>query len=105
MFLTARIVSRVPQVVATLIVFSISAGVLGGILFYMDSAGPDVLAEMTEDIPIDMTLTFSYTFYSQNETTIEDVEQIVSSQEWIIETETVSRLEYYDWRQDDYREQ
>ncbi len=105
MFLTARIVSRAPQVAATLIVFSISAGVLGGILFYMDSAGPNVLAEMTEDIPIDMTLTFSYTFYSQNETTIEDVEQIVSSQEWIIETETVSRLEYYDWRQEDYREQ
>ncbi|MHA2070376.1 MAG: FtsX-like permease family protein [Candidatus Thorarchaeota archaeon] len=103
MFLAARIVSRAPQVVATLIVFSISAGVLGGILFYMDSAGPDVLAEMTEDIPVDMSLTFSYSFYNQNETTIDDVEQIVRSQEWIIDTETVSKLEYYDWRQEDYR--
>jgi ABC-type antimicrobial peptide transport system permease subunit len=103
MFLTSRIVSRAPQVVATLIVFSISAGVLGGILFYMDSAGPDVLAEMTEDIPVDMTLTFSFSFYNQNETTMEDVEQIVSSQDWVEDTETVSKLEYYDWRQEDYR--
>jgi ABC-type antimicrobial peptide transport system permease subunit len=87
-----------------LIVFSISAGVLGGILFYMDSAGPAVLAEMTEDIPVDMYLTFSYSFYNQNETTIADVEQIVSSQSWIEETETVSRFEFYDWRQDDWRD-
>jgi ABC-type lipoprotein release transport system permease subunit len=69
----------------------------------MDSAGPDVLAEMTEDIPVDMSLTFSSSFYNQNETTMDDVEQIVSSQEWIVDTETVSKLEYYDWRQEDYR--
>ncbi|MFW9911827.1 MAG: FtsX-like permease family protein [Candidatus Thorarchaeota archaeon] len=104
MFLAARMMSRAPQVAATLIVFSISAGVLGGILFYMDSAGPNVLAEMTEEIPVDMHLTFSYSFYQQNETTIADIEQIVASQEWIEVTETVSKLEYYDWRQEDYRD-
>ncbi|MFW9862396.1 MAG: ABC transporter permease [Candidatus Thorarchaeota archaeon] len=104
MFLAARMVSRAPQVAATLIVFSISAGVLGGILFYMDSAGPHVLAEMTEDIPVDMHLTFSYSFYQQNETTMADIEQIVTSQEWIEDTETVSKLEYYDWRQEDHRD-
>ncbi|MFW9968064.1 MAG: FtsX-like permease family protein [Candidatus Thorarchaeota archaeon] len=104
MFLSARLVSNAPQVAATLIVFSLSAGVLGGILFYMDSAGPDVLAEMTEDIPIDMYLTFSPSFYNQNETTTADVEEIVSSQEWIEEIETISKVEFYDWRQEDWRD-
>ncbi len=104
MFLIARMMSRAPQVAATLIVFSLSAGVLGGILFYMDSAGPQVIAEMTEDIPVDMYLTFSSAFYNQNETTIDDVEEIVKSQEWIEETETISKMEYYDWRQDDWRD-
>ena len=104
MFLTARLVSNAPQVAATLIVFSLSAGVLGGILFYMDSAGPDVLAEMTENIPVDMYLTFSPSFYNQNETTTADVEEIVSSQEWIEEIETISKVEFYDWRQEDWRD-
>ncbi|MFW9846652.1 MAG: ABC transporter permease, partial [Candidatus Thorarchaeota archaeon] len=52
---------------------------------------------MTENIPVDMYVSFSYTFYTQNETTVSDVEDIVRSQEGILDTETIATMEYWDW--------
>ena len=43
MFLFARLSARAPEVITTLLIFSLSSGVLGGILFYMDSTAPTVL--------------------------------------------------------------
>ena len=51
-FLVSRLASRSPQVLATLLMFSLSAGVLGGVLFYMDSTSSSVLDDMTQDIPV-----------------------------------------------------
>ena len=52
MFLFARLSARAPEVLTTLLIFSLSSGVLGGILFYMDSTAPSVLNDMTGDVPL-----------------------------------------------------
>jgi hypothetical protein len=93
LFLIARLLSRAPQVLTTLLVFSLSSGVLGGILFYIDSVGPDVLNDMMEDVPIHMQVHLSHNFYSQNETTIEDIEAIVADQESVLSTEVISVID------------
>ncbi|MBE0526418.1 MAG: hypothetical protein IH631_05710, partial [Candidatus Thorarchaeota archaeon] len=89
MFLFSRLSSRAPEVLTTLLIFALSSGVLGGILFYMDSTAPDVLDDMTSDIPIDMEVAFTTSFYGQNQTTIDDIEESVAQQEYIVATEQV----------------
>ena len=103
MFLFARLSARAPEVLTTLLIFSLSSGVLGGILFYMDSTAPTVLNDMTADVPIDMEVSFSYPFYFQNTTTTEDIRDIVESQEYVITTEPLTFVNIYDWYVEDYR--
>ena len=93
LFLIARLLSRAPQVLTTLLVFSLSSGVLGGILFYMDSVGPDVLDDMMDDVPIHMQIYFTNIFYNQNDTTIEYIQSIVTEQENVKSTEIVSIID------------
>ncbi|MFW9769594.1 MAG: hypothetical protein ACFFF9_04880 [Candidatus Thorarchaeota archaeon] len=107
MFLLSRLSARTPEMLATLLIFSLSSGVLGGILFYMDSTAPTVLEDMTAQVPIDMQVSFSYPFYSQNTsspsyTSIEDVRNIVDQQENVITTEIVSLAQFYDYEEEDY---
>jgi hypothetical protein len=103
MFLFARLSARAPEVLATLLIFSLSSGVLGGILFYMDSTAPSVLNDMTADVPIDMEVAFSNPFYFQNTTSIDDVREIVESQEYVVTTEPLTFVNIYDWFGEDYR--
>ncbi len=108
MFLFARLSARAPEVLTTLIIFSLSSGVLGGILFYMDSTAPTVLNDMTSDVPIDMEVSFSYPFYYQNftnpnSTTAEDIREVVESQDYVIATEPLTFVNFYDWYAEDYR--
>ncbi len=81
----------------TLLIFALSSGVLGGILFYMDSTSPDVLNDMTSDVPIDMQVTFSSPFYSQSNITIDDIEENVAQQDYVTTTEQVKFAEIYDY--------
>ncbi|MFQ5833537.1 MAG: FtsX-like permease family protein [Candidatus Thorarchaeota archaeon] len=104
MFLVSRLTSKAPQVAATILIFSLSAGVLGGILFYMDSAGPDVLGELTEDIPVDMYVSFRQSFYNQNQTSISDIEDVLKEESAVIHTETLAILEDYNWEEEDWRD-
>ncbi len=97
MFLFSRLSSRAPEVVITLLIFALSSGVLGGILFYMDSTAPDVLSDMTSDVPIDMQVTFTSPFYSQSNITIDDIEESVLQQDYITATEQVKFAEFYDY--------
>ena len=90
MYLVSRLISRSPQVLATLIMFSLSAGVLGGVLFYIDSTSSNVLEEMTENILIDMEVQCSSEFYRKNETTIGEIAAIVAEQELIESTEIIA---------------
>ncbi|MFW9832797.1 MAG: ABC transporter permease [Candidatus Thorarchaeota archaeon] len=103
MFLFARLSARAPEVLATLLIFSLSSGVLGGILFYMDSTAPTVLNDITSDVPIDMEVSLSYQFYSQNATTVGDIADIVEQQEYVITTESSTFVNIYDWSVEDYR--
>lgn len=105
MFLLSRLSARAPEVITTLIIFSLSSGVLGGILIYMDSASPDVLDDMTSNIPIDMQISFTSPFYTQNwtspdSTTMDDIEVSVSAQEFVISTARVVFAEVDDWDED-----
>ena len=102
MFLYSRLSTRTPEVLATLLIFSLSSGVLGGILFYMDSTAPTVLADMTSQVPIDMQVSFSYPFYFQDNTTVEDVRTIVDEQDYVVNTEIVTLAQFYDWSEEDY---
>ncbi|MHA2381279.1 MAG: hypothetical protein ACXACT_01825 [Candidatus Thorarchaeota archaeon] len=103
MFLFARLSARTPEVLATLLIFSLSSGVLGGILFYMDSTAPTVLEDMTSQVPIDMQVSFNHPFYFQNTTTAEDVRTIVDDQDNVITTEIVTLAQFYDYYEEDYR--
>ncbi len=106
MFLFSRLSARAPEVVTTLLIFALSSGVLGGILFYMDSTSPDVLNDMTSDVPIDMQVTFSSQFYSQTNVTIEDIEESVGQQDYVTTTEQVKFAEFYDYsvlEEEDFR--
>ncbi|MCK5238819.1 MAG: ABC transporter permease, partial [Candidatus Thorarchaeota archaeon] len=99
MFLKGRLISDAPQVLTTLLVFSLASGVLGGILFYMDSAGPSVLAEMTEDIPIHMEIEFTDSYYDQTEVTSADIVDIVEEQEGIANVEFIKWIDgsFHSW--------
>ncbi|TFH11336.1 MAG: ABC transporter permease [Candidatus Thorarchaeota archaeon] len=97
MFLFARLSSQAPVVLTTLIIFALSSGVLGGILFYMDSTAPDVLDDMTANVPIDMEIAFTTPFYSQNNITINDIEESVAQQDYVIATEQVKFAQVHDY--------
>jgi len=90
LFLFSRLSSSAPEVAITLIIFSLSSGVLGGVLFYMDSAAPNVLSDMTANVPIDMQVTFTSPFYAQNNLTINDVVENVAHQEYVTATQHVT---------------
>ncbi|MFX1602548.1 MAG: FtsX-like permease family protein [Promethearchaeota archaeon] len=96
--------SKAPQIAATILIFSLSAGVLGGILFYMDSASPYVLGELTQDIPVDMYVSFRPSFYNQNQTTVDDIDSVLGSQPAVLNTETLAILETYYWESEDWRD-
>ena len=97
MFLLSRLASHSPQVLATLLMFSLSAGVLGGVLFYMDSTSSNVLEEMTEDIPIDMEIRCTPEFYDSTTTSIEDIVGVVDEQDLVSDTEIVAFAEGWDY--------
>ena len=79
----SRLVSDAPQVLATLLIFSLSSGVLGGVLIYMDSAGPYVLTEMVQDAPIHMKVDFTDYFYKQDQVTSTDIIEMIEFQDGI----------------------
>ncbi|MDF1540576.1 MAG: hypothetical protein P1Q69_16890, partial [Candidatus Thorarchaeota archaeon] len=106
MFLMTRMMSKAPQVLTTFLIFSLSAGVLGGILFYIDSAGPSVLDDLTSDLTYDMEVSLSNSFYRQNTTSLYSIESLLNSQEEITNIERLSIIESYEhqWEYyDDHR--
>ncbi|MFW9980205.1 MAG: hypothetical protein ACFFEJ_19130, partial [Candidatus Thorarchaeota archaeon] len=99
MFLFSRLMSKRPQLLATFLIFSLSAGVLGGILFYLETSSPDVLADLTQDIDVDMEISMTSSFYRQNTTDIEDIEGLMDFEE-IESVEPISVIDTYlrdDW--------
>jgi ABC-type lipoprotein release transport system permease subunit len=89
MFLRGRIAFAAPRVFTTLLIFSLSAGVLGGILIYFDSAGPLILNEMSEGSYYDMKVELSTNFHIQDEISIEDVLQAINNQSGVSSAEHI----------------
>jgi len=96
MFLSSRITSQAPEIIVAFLVFSLSSGVVGGVLLYLDSSGPEVLSEMSEEVVIDMQVSFRSSFYDQNETTIESHRSLVLEQDYVSDAEIVSYIEIND---------
>jgi len=74
----------------------------------MDSAAPDVLNDMTSDVPIDMQVSFTSPFYAQNwsdpsSMTLEEIESSVASEDYVTATEIVTFAQVHDWQEEDYR--
>jgi len=97
MFLLSRLRAGAPQVLLSLIVFSMASGVLGGIIFYVDNSTSQVLDEATQDVPIDLAVEIQLSFYSQSNMSLDDAVQVVASQDLVDAATSMFRLEYYDW--------
>ncbi|NHJ13559.1 MAG: FtsX-like permease family protein [Candidatus Thorarchaeota archaeon] len=96
MFLISRIKSKAPQTFTTLLVFALAAGVLGGVLIYVDTSGPQVLEEITGEFEIDMQLVCNPAFYTDNEFSLSEIEEIVQEQEGVGQAAQITVLEIYD---------
>lgn len=96
MFLSSRITAGAPEILVAFLVFSLSSGVVGGVLLYLDSAGPEVLSEMSDQVLIDMQISFHQSFYEQNETTVESHKQLVRDQNYVSNAECITYLEIND---------
>ncbi|MBD3407152.1 MAG: FtsX-like permease family protein [Candidatus Lokiarchaeota archaeon] len=103
MFLGSRISSRYPEITLTIVIFALSAGILGGILFYIDSIGPTVFEDMLEDSPNHMQIRLTQYYYAHPDITIEEIHSTVQEQSDIESTTDVLILEGF-YFSDDYRE-
>jgi len=96
MYLSSRIRSSAPEILVAFLIFSLSSGVVGGVILYLDSIGPDVLSEMSQEVPVDMQVNFHSSFYEQNETTVESHRDLILEQEYVSGAESVSFIEVND---------
>lgn len=103
MYLFARLSSRAPQVFAALIVFSLSAGVLGGILFYMDSTSTEVLEDMRQSVSVDMQVRFTTSFYGTGTISRQQVKTIVQLQSEVAAAELVVEVDSNNYTISDVR--
>lgn len=87
MFLFSRLMSRAPQVMLSFLVFALSSGVVGGVLFYTDWTGPQVFRDTIQETPVDMEMELTFYFYQQNTTTADDITDMVMEQEGVTGTE------------------
>ena len=96
MFLLSRLTSNSKELFVTLLIFSLSSGVLGGLLFYMDSTSSEVLEEMTEFLPVDMQITCTDSFYESTPFDIDYIASVAMNQDTITSTEVVTTISGFD---------
>ncbi len=93
MFLTSRVAARWGQALVTVVVFSLASGVVGGLLFYMGSSSYDVISTLAAESPVDMDITFSSTFYRQENITVQDVRDTVLSMDGVVAADVLTAVE------------
>lgn len=81
------------HLMTTLLVFSLASGVLGGVLFYMDSTSSTILSDMIERDPIHVELSFNQAFYDQHNLTAQSFLGMVQSEPEIGQAELVTVLD------------
>lgn len=95
MFLFSRLISKSPQLLTTLLIFSLSAGILGGIVFYLDTTTPTVLSDMTSNVGYDMEVSYTSSFYKQNTTTASQIENLLLNSDTVQTVDPVSIIDTY----------
>ena len=96
MHLLSRLSGRSTHVLVAFIVFSLSSGVLGGVIFYIDSVGPEVMQDFTQNVDIDMQVHVSSTIHDQDNFTLGNITDIIQQQEGVLAVEPVFMLQYDD---------
>jgi len=102
MFLPSSLASQGSRLLVTFVIFALSSGVVGGVLFYLDWTGPQVFQAGVEDVPVDMELELASGFYEQNTTPIENITNTVREQEEVTGIELVSFIQTWEYEETDY---
>ncbi|TFF91173.1 ABC transporter permease [Candidatus Thorarchaeota archaeon] len=92
-FLRDRLRDRPGYLLTTLIVFSLSAGVLGGVLVYLDSAQPTIWSDATAGMSAHIEMGFTYQFYDQNTTSEAEIVDLIGSQDYVTDAVAFSMVE------------
>ena len=105
MFLFTRLSARRTEVLLTILIFSISSGVVSGLFVYIDSAAPNVLDDLTTGVPLDMEVSFGPSFYAQSNTSIEDVRASIAARDYVLAAEDVAVAQIFDYAEEDWQDQ
>ncbi len=105
MFLITRLSARRAEILLTILIFAISSGVVGGLLVYTDSAAPNVLDDLTANVPLDMEVSFGIAFYGQSNTSIEDVRADIAARDYVLAAEDVAVAHIYDYAEEAWEDQ
>jgi hypothetical protein len=96
MYILSRIKSNAPEILVSFLIFSLSTGVVGGVVLYLDSIAPDVLSEMSRNVTVDMQIQFLSAFYEQNTTSVETYGNLVKEEQYVQNAECISFIDIYD---------
>lgn len=95
MFLIGRLRASSPQVISTMLIFSLATGVLGGLLFYFDSTRPIIMSEMMDEVDYHIQLSFTPKFYSENEVSYDSLISDIKTVDGVEEIEHVLRMDTF----------
>ncbi len=93
MFLFTRLAAEKRTFIVTLIVFSLSSGVVGGALFFIDNVAPIVFNEMVRDVGVDLIFDVQFSFYKQDNTSLADIKDTIEKQNEVLNVEVVQLME------------
>jgi len=92
-FLLGRLMAHRTHLMTTLLVFSLASGVLGGVLFYMDSTSSTIMNDMIEHDPIHIELSFNQAFYDQHNLSVQSFLETVRSEHEVGRAELVTVID------------
>ncbi|MHA1492938.1 MAG: FtsX-like permease family protein [Candidatus Thorarchaeota archaeon] len=97
MYLRSRLSSQSTHVLVAFITFSLASGVLGGVIFYIDSVGPEIVLDFTEDVVIDMEVHVLSAIHDQENITLQDIENTITEQRGVLAAEPIIKLRVNDF--------
>ncbi len=103
MFLFSQLRHAPAYLVLTIVVFSMSTGILGAVMFYSESAAPHVLDEFLDSVPVDMMASVTPLFYAQHNISRQDVVDTLLAQDLITNVTQICDIYRLDWESTDPR--
>ncbi len=95
MFLLGRLKATSPQLITSMLVFSLATGVLGGLIFYFDSTRPIIMSEMMNDVDYHMRLSFTPKFYDDSGISYDHLLSEIKSVDGVADAEHIVRLDTF----------